>query len=76
MNKNLYKLAMQLRKKIGGHVHLIGQHAKADDYYHAQAESDKAVSLAKYLIWHLQDRYQAEIFAKQVGMPGYWHMMR
>ena len=76
MNKNLYKLAIQLRKTIGAHAHLIGKHGKHNEYYIAQSESDKAVSLAKYLIWHLQDRHQAEHFAHMVGMPGYLHMMR
>jgi len=76
MNKNLYKLAMQLRKNIGAHAHFIGKHGKHNEYYIAQSESDKAVSLAKYLIWHLQDRHQAEHFAHMVGMPGYLHMMR
>lgn len=76
MNKTLYKLAKQLRKTIGAHVHLIGKQVQADIYYTAQAESDKAESLAKYLIWHLQDRHQAEIFAREVGMPGYFYMMQ
>ena len=76
MNKTLYTLAKELRKTIGAHAYLIGKKGCADAYYIAQSKSDEAVSLAKYLIWHLQDRQQAEQFAHMVGMPGYLHMMR
>ena len=76
MNKTLYTLAKQLRKKIGAHVYLIGKQVKSDIYHNAQAESDEAVSLAKYLIQNLEDRHQAEIFAYQVGMPGYFYMAK
>lgn len=76
MQKNILKLARQLKKSIGKHYKLIGQQVPADTYYAAQRESDEAVSLAKYLIQHLEDRHQATVFANAVGMPGYLFMLR
>jgi len=76
MQKNIIKLAKQLKKSIGKHYKLIGKQVPADVYYEAQRESDEAVSLAKYLIQHLADRHQATVFAHAVGMSGYIYMMR
>lgn len=63
-----------LRQKIGSHLPLIGTGCSDAQYQMARAESDEAVSLAKYLICHLSSRHQAVTFAAQVGMPGYINM--
>lgn len=63
--------AEALRAVIGGHAKLIGAGVSQERYLQAQAASDEAVSLAKYLICHLSSRHQAVSFAAQVGMQGY-----
>ena len=72
--KTLHLLANQLKKKIGKHVYLIGKQVESEVYHAAQRESDEAVSLAKYLIMHLDSRHDAVTFAHLVGMPGYINM--
>jgi hypothetical protein len=72
--KNLLTLAKTLRKRIGAHYRYINtaQRNYTDDrYQELRRDSDEAVSLANYLIQHLQDRHQAVTFAHAVGMPGY-----
>jgi len=74
MNRNLILLARQLRKSIGAHYRMIGNSNLTNDAYQdARVKSDEAVSLAKYLIQSLENRNQAELFATQVGMPGYFY---
>ena len=74
MNKNLILLARQLRKSIGAHYRMIGNSNLTNDVFQdARTKNDEAVSLAKYLIQSLENRHQAELFAHQVGMPGYFY---
>jgi hypothetical protein len=73
--KNLLILARQLKKKIGADYRYTSA-AKwpkynQDTYLELRRDSDEAVSLAKYLIQHLDNRHQAVTFANAVGMPGY-----
>lgn len=72
--KTLLLIATELRKSIGKHVPLIGKQVPAEIYENARKESDEAVSLAKYLIMHLDSRHDAVTFANMVGMPGYINM--
>lgn len=71
---HLEPLAAELRTKIGAHVPLIGTGCDSEVYHQARRDSDEAVSLAKYLICHLDSRHAAVTFAHQVGMPGYINM--
>lgn len=68
-------LGAKLRKIIGKH-HRIGylNNGASDAYYTARAESDRAVSLAIYLIKHLDSRHQAATLAKAAGMDGYLNL--
>jgi hypothetical protein len=70
--RTLIQIARPLKRLIGAHVHMIGQHNLTDkDYQRAQSDSDQAVSTAKYLICHLVNQHDAVVFASAVGMPGY-----
>ena len=72
--QNLLTLAKTLRKRIGAHYRYINtaqRNYTHDRYQELRRDSDEAVSLANYLIQHLQDRHQAVTFANAVGMPGY-----
>lgn len=73
--KNLHILARQLRKRIGAHFRYTSKaqhpHYNHDTYMELRRDSDEAVSLAAYLIKHLDNRHQAVVFAQAVGMPGY-----
>ncbi len=72
--QNLLTLANNLRKRIGAHYRYINtaqRNYTHDRYQELRRDSDEAVSLAKYLIQHLQNRHQAVTFANAVGMPGY-----
>lgn len=73
--KNLHILARQLRKRIGAHYRYTNKAQwpgyNQDTYLELRRDSDEAVSLAKYLIQHLDNRHQAVTFAHAVGMPGY-----
>lgn len=72
--KNLHILARQLRKRIGAHYRYINKaqpNYSHDTYMELRSDSDEAVSLAAYLIKHLDNRHQAVTFAHAVGMPGY-----
>ena len=72
--RTIIRMAKPLRERIGAHVPLIGTGCDNDVFQRAKADSDDAVSLAKYLIMHLQSRYDAACFARAVGMPGYINM--
>ena len=73
--KAILRMAKPLRAAIGAHTRMdYLQSGTADDYYQARADSDAAVSLASYLIQHLQNRHDAVLFARAVGMPGYINM--
>lgn len=77
MQKTLLTLANTLKKDIGAHyrsINMSDTRRKHDAYLDLQAKSDKAVSLAKYLIMHLESRHDAVTFANMVGMPGYINM--
>jgi predicted metal-dependent phosphotriesterase family hydrolase len=66
------RIARELRPAIGAHTRLIGNsNATQEQYEAAELASSEAVSLAKYLICHLDDRHAAVVFARAVGMPGY-----
>jgi hypothetical protein len=72
--KNLHILARQLQKRIGAHYRYINKaqpNYNQDTYLELRRDSDEAVSLAAYLIQHLDNRHQAVTFAHAVGMPGY-----
>lgn len=72
--KNLHILARQLGKRIGAHYRYINKaqpNYNHDTYMELRRDSDEAVSLAAYLIKHLDNRHQAVVFAQAVGMPGY-----
>lgn len=72
--KTIIRMAKPLRAVIGAHAHLIGTGCDADVYQRARADSDLAVQQAKYLIQHLDNRHDAVLFARAVGMPGYINM--
>ena len=69
--RSILRMARPLRARIGAHVPLIGTGCDNDVYQRTLADSDEAVSLAKYLIQRLADRHTAVLFARAVGMPGY-----
>lgn len=73
-DQTIHALAKPLRRVIGKHHQLIGKCAPQEQYLEAQRASDDAVSLAKYLIQHLDNRHDAVRFAHAVGMPGYINM--
>lgn len=65
-------LGAKLREIIGKHHRLAWPDNRPSDAYAvARAESDRAVSLAIYLIKHLDSRHQAATLAKAAGMDGY-----
>ena len=72
--KSILRMAQPLRAIIGAHVPLIGTGCDEDVYLRARADSEEAVSIAKYLIMHLGNRHDAVLFARAVGMPGYINM--
>lgn len=73
--RTIVRMARPLHAVIGKHVQMIGDsNYTSDAYYEAQRHSDEAVSLAKYLIQHLENRHDAVLFARAVGMPGYINM--
>jgi hypothetical protein len=72
--RTIVRMAKPLRARIGAHVPMIGQQVDTETYQRARADSDEAVSLAKYLILHLDNRHDAVLFARAVGMPGYINM--
>ena len=72
--RTIILLAKPLRARIGAHVPLIGTGCDNATFQRARSDSDDAVSLAKYLIMHLQSRHDAVCFARAVGMPGYINM--
>jgi hypothetical protein len=72
--KAILRMAKPFKSVIGAHARLIGTSYDADAYYRALADSDMAVQRAKYLIQHLQNRHDAVLFARAVGMPGYINM--
>jgi len=68
--KAILRMAKPFKSTIGAHMRL----PCGDDYQRALADSDVAVQRAKYLIQHLQNRHDAVLFARAVGMPGYINM--
>jgi hypothetical protein len=72
--KAILRMAKPFKSAIGAHVPMIGQQVDSDVYQRALADSDMAVQRAKYLIQHLQNRHDAVLFARAVGMPGYINM--
>jgi IS4 transposase len=64
--KSIYQLAHQLHDQIGAHYRLIGTDVNHDKYWRARAESDHAISTAKYLIQYMP-RVQADIIRAVVG---------
>lgn len=69
--RSILRMARPLRARIGAHVPLIGTGVDDAVYQRTRADSDEAVSAAKYLIQHLAVRHDAVLFARAVGMPGY-----
>jgi hypothetical protein len=72
--KAILRMAKPFKATIGAHVPMIGRQVDSDVYQRALADSDMAVQRAKYLIQHLQNRHDAVLFARAVGMPGYINM--
>ena len=73
--RDILRIAKPLRAAIGAHYRLIGDsNVCHEDYQRARAESDLAVQRAKYLIQHLQNRHDAVMLARAVGMDGYINM--
>jgi hypothetical protein len=72
--KAILRMAKPFKAAIGAHVPMIGQQVDSDVYQRARADSDIAVQRAKYLIQHLDNRHDAVLFARAVGMPGYINM--
>lgn len=73
--QTLLTIAYELSKDIGAHNRAdYLQNGTADAWYESRVKSDAAVSLAKYLIMHLDSRHHAAVFASAVGMPGYMNM--
>jgi predicted metal-dependent phosphotriesterase family hydrolase len=66
-------MARPLRARIGKHVPMTGHFDQVtmEQFIEARRLSDEAVSLSKYLIQHLANRHDANLFARAVGMPGY-----
>lgn len=73
LTKTHRKIAAGLRRKIGAHVPLIGTGCDNDVYQAARAESDQAVSLAHYLIDHMET--SAIEFAAACGLPGHFKQL-
>jgi hypothetical protein len=63
--KSIYQLAHQLENEIGKHRQL-SDHCDNDVYWRARADSDHAISTAKYLIQYMP-RVQADIIRAVVG---------
>lgn len=73
--RDILRIAKPLRAAIGAHYRLLGDsNVRHEDYQRARAESDLAVQRAKYLIQHLQNRHDAVMLARAVGMDGYINM--
>jgi hypothetical protein len=72
--KAILRMAKPFKSVIGAHVPMIGRQVDSDVYQRALSDSDVAVQRAKYLIQHLQNRHDAVLFARAVGMPGYINM--
>ena len=70
----IIRMARVVGTPIGKHVPLIGTGTDDSEYRIARAASDVAVSLAKYLICHLDSAHDARLFARAVGMPGYMYL--
>jgi hypothetical protein len=70
--KSIIRMARHLREKIGAHMRM--EWVDTETKQRLRAESEEAVSVAKYLIMHLDSRHDANVFARAVGMPGYINM--
>jgi hypothetical protein len=70
--KSIIRMARPLREKIGAHMRM--ELVDTEIKQRLRAESEEAVSVAKYLIMHLDSRHDAVLFARAVGMPGYINM--
>lgn len=65
--KSIWKLARRLDAQIGAHYRLIGDSSVShDDYMRARADSDQAVSTARYLMQYLPP-VQADVIRAVVG---------
>ena len=72
--KTIIRIAKPLKAVIGAHHKLAQSYCEREVYQRSQADSDLAVQQAKYLIMHLENRHDAVLFAKAVGMPSYINM--
>ena len=70
--KSIIRMARPLREKIGAHMRM--ELVDTEIKQRLRAESEEAVSVAKYLIMHLDSRHDAVLFARAVGMFGYINM--
>lgn len=65
--KSIWILARQLDAQIGAHYRLIGNSSIThDEYLQARADSDQAVSTARYLMQYLPP-VQADVIRAVVG---------
>ena len=66
------RLGLALQAPLGRHVQMIGDDTRTqDEYLQAQAASDRAGHLLRYLAQHLQDRHAAVLMCRAAGCPGY-----
>ena len=70
--KAIIRMARPLREKIGAHMRM--EWVDTETKQRLRAESEEAVSVAKYLITHLDSRHDAVLFARALNMPGYINM--
>jgi len=64
MKPTLYVLAKELKQNIGAHIPMIGNYTNSELFKETRAKSDESISLAKYLICHLDNYRKAETFSK------------
>ena len=70
--KTILRMAKPFKAAIGAHQRIdYLTNGDSNAWHAAQRDSDAAVSLASYLIQHLDNRHDAALFARAVGMPGY-----
>ena len=69
--KTILRLARMYRPAIGKQAEMYGPDFKHEDWEAARFASDEAVRQCKYLIEHLDNRHDAVLFSRAVGMPGY-----
>lgn len=64
-------IGAQLRQDIGAHVPLIGVGVTEAEFDAARCRSDRAESLARYLVAHLADHKHAVALAYAAGVPAF-----